>query len=299
MPSALDNRPLNFEEFEGRLGQVLYVSATPGPYEMQKAGGVVVEQVIRPTGLMDPRVDVRPVKGQVDDLLAEIRIRAERGERVLVTTLTKRMAEDLTEYYHDLGVRVRYLHSDIETLERVRILRDLRKGEFDVLVGINLLREGLDLPEVSLVAILDADKEGFLRSSGSLIQTVGRAARHVEGMAILYADQDTDSMKVALGETNRRRAIQEAYNREHDITPESVRKNIGELLSSVYEHDYAPIPEVAESPEERYRSLEELEREIKVLEKQMREAAKALEFEKAASIRDRIKSLRASEFGLR
>jgi excinuclease ABC subunit B len=299
MPSALDNRPLNFEEFEGRLGQVLYVSATPGPYELQKAGGVVVEQVIRPTGLMDPKVDVRPVKGQVDDLLAEIRIRAERGERVLVTTLTKRMAEDLTEYYHDLGVRVRYLHSDIETLERVRILRDLRKGEFDVLVGINLLREGLDLPEVSLVAILDADKEGFLRSSGSLIQTVGRAARNVEGTAILYADQETDSMKVAIGETNRRRALQEAYNREHGITPESVRKNIGELLSSVYEHDYAPIPEVAESPEERYRSLDDLEKEIKVLEKQMRDAAKALEFEKAASIRDRIKNLRASEFGLK
>jgi excinuclease ABC subunit B len=299
MPSALDNRPLNFEEFEGRLGQVLYVSATPGPYEMQKAEGVVVEQVIRPTGLMDPRVDVRPVKGQVDDLLAEIRIRAERGERVLVTTLTKRMAEDLTEYYHDLGVRVRYLHSDIETLERVRILRDLRKGEFDVLVGINLLREGLDLPEVSLVAILDADKEGFLRSSGSLIQTVGRAARNVEGTAILYADQETDSMKAAMGETNRRRALQEAYNRENGITPESVRKNIGDLLSSVYEHDYAPIPEVAESPEERYRSLEELEREIKALEKQMREAAKALEFEKAASLRDRIKGLRVSEFGLK
>jgi excinuclease ABC subunit B len=299
MPSALDNRPLSFDEFEGRLGQVLYVSATPGPYEMQKAGGVVVEQVIRPTGLMDPRVDVRPVKGQVDDLLAEIRVRAERGERVLVTTLTKRMAEDLTEYYHDLGVRVRYLHSDIETLERVRILRDLRKGEFDVLVGINLLREGLDLPEVSLVAILDADKEGFLRSSGSLIQTVGRAARNVGGTAILYADHETDSMKVAMGETNRRRALQEAYNRENGITPESVRKNIGELLSSVYEHDYAPIPEVAESPEERYRSLDELEREVKVLEKQMREAAKALEFEKAASLRDRIKSLRASEFGLK
>jgi excinuclease ABC subunit B len=299
MPSALDNRPLNFDEFEGRLGQVLYVSATPGPYELGKAGGVVVEQVIRPTGLMDPRVDVRPVKGQVDDLLAEIRVRAERGERVLVTTLTKRMAEDLTEYYHDLGVRVRYLHSDIETLERVRILRDLRKGEFDVLVGINLLREGLDLPEVSLVAILDADKEGFLRSSGSLIQTVGRAARNVEGTAILYADHETDSMKLAIGETNRRRAIQESYNRENGITPESVKKNIGELLSSVYEHDYAPIPEVAESPEERYRSIDELEREIKVLEKQMREAAKALEFEKAASIRDRIKTLRASEFGLK
>ena len=255
LPSALDNRPLNFEEFEGRLGQVIYVSATPGPYELQKAGGVVVEQVIRPTGLMDPELDVRPVKGQVDDLLAEIRARAAKGERVLVTTLTKRMAEDLTEYYHDLGVRVRYLHSDIETLERVRILRDLRKGEFDVLVGINLLREGLDLPEVSLVAVLDADKEGFLRSAGSLIQTIGRAARNVAGRAILYADQETDSMKAAMGETNRRRARQEEYNREHDITPETIKKSIGELLSSVYEHDYAEIPEVEEEPEARYRSL--------------------------------------------
>jgi excinuclease ABC subunit B len=299
MPSALDNRPLSFEEFEARLGQVVYASATPGPYELQKAGGVVVEQVIRPTGLMDPQVEVRPVKGQVDDLLAEIRLRAARNERVLVTTLTKRMAEDLTEYYHDLGVRVRYLHSDIETLERVRILRDLRKGEFDVLVGINLLREGLDLPEVSLVAILDADKEGFLRSAGSLIQTMGRAARNVQGLAILYADQRTDSMKAAMGETSRRRVRQEAYNRENGITPESIKKNIGQLLSSIYEADYAAIPEVAETPEERYRSLDDLEREIKVLEKQMREAAKALEFEKAAKVRDRIKTLRAREFGLK
>ena len=299
LPSALDNRPLNFDEFEQRLGQILYVSATPGPYELQKAGGVVVEQVIRPTGLMDPKVDVRPVKGQVDDLLAEIRIRAARGERVLVTTLTKRMAEDLTEYYHDLGVRVRYLHSDIETLERVRILRDLRKGEFDVLVGINLLREGLDLPEVSLVAILDADKEGFLRSGGSLIQTIGRAARHVEGMAILYADKETDSMKTAIGETNRRRTLQAAYNEEHDITPESIRKNIGDLLSSVYEADYVGVPEVAETPEERYRTVEDLDKEIRALEKQMRESAKALEFEEAARLRDRIKELRAREFGLK
>jgi excinuclease ABC subunit B len=299
LPSALDNRPLNFEEFEGRLGQVIYVSATPGPYELQKAGGVVVEQVIRPTGLMDPELDVRPVKGQVDDLLAEIRARAAKSERVLVTTLTKRMAEDLTEYYHDLGVRVRYLHSDIETLERVRILRDLRKGEFDVLVGINLLREGLDLPEVSLVAVLDADKEGFLRSAGSLIQTVGRAARNVAGRAILYADKETDSMKAAMGETLRRRVRQEQYNREHDITPETIKKSIGELLSSVYEHDYAEIPEVAEEPESRYRSLTDLEAEIKALEKQMREAAKALEFEKAAEIRDRLRKLRAKEFGLK
>jgi excinuclease ABC subunit B len=299
LPSALDNRPLSFDEFEGRLGQVLYVSATPGPYELQKAGGVVVEQVIRPTGLMDPQLEVRPVKGQVDDLLAEIRDRAEKGQRVLVTTLTKRMAEDLTEYYHDLGVRVRYLHSDIETLERVRILRDLRRGEFDVLVGINLLREGLDLPEVSLVAVLDADKEGFLRSAGSLIQTVGRAARNVEGRAILYADQVTESMKAALGETVRRRTIQEAYNREHGITPESIKKNIGDLLSSVYEHDYATIPEVEEEPEVKHRSLDDLEAEVKSLEKQMREAAKALEFEKAAELRDRIRKLRAREFGLK
>jgi len=299
LPSALDNRPLNFEEFEQRLGQVLYVSATPGPYELQKAGGVVVEQVIRPTGLMDPVVHVRPVKGQVDDLLAEIRLRAERNQRVLVTTLTKRMAEDLTEYYHDLGVRVRYLHSDVETLERVRILRDLRKGEFDVLVGINLLREGLDLPEVSLVAILDADKEGFLRSAGSLIQTIGRAARHVEGTAILYADNRTDSMKKALDETSRRRAIQEAYNAEHGITPESIKKSIGDLLSTVYEADYVGVPEVKETPEERYRTVEDLGKEIKVLEKQMREAAKALEFEQAAQIRDRLKALRARELTLK
>ncbi len=299
LPSALDNRPLSFDEFEARTGQLLYVSATPGPYELQKSRGVVVEQVIRPTGLMDPQIEVRPVEGQVDDLLAEIRVRTEQGHRVLVTTLTKRMAEDLTEYYHDLGVRVRYLHSDVETLERVRILRDLRKGEFDVLVGINLLREGLDLPEVSLVAILDADKEGFLRSGGSLIQTMGRAARNVEGMAILYADKVTDSMRVAMDETNRRRSLQEAYNREHDITPESIVKNIGELLSSVYEHDYASIPEVEEEPEERYRSLEDIAAEVKALEKQMRQAAKALEFEKAAQIRDRVKVLRAREFGLK
>jgi excinuclease ABC subunit B len=299
LPSALDNRPLSFEEFEQRVGQAVYVSATPGPYELQKAGGVVVEQVIRPTGLIDPPVSVRPVKGQVDDLLAEIRMRVAANQRVLVTTLTKRMAEDLTEYYHDLGVRVRYLHSDIETLERVKILRDLRKGEFDVLVGINLLREGLDLPEVSLVAILDADKEGFLRSGGSLIQTMGRAARHLEGLAILYADKMTDSMKFAIGETNRRRGIQSAYNEEHGITPETITKHLGELLSSVYEADYVGVPEIEETPEERYRSIDEIEKEIKVLEKTMREAAKALEFERAAQIRDRIKNLRSREFGLK
>jgi len=298
LPSALDNRPLDFEEFESRLGQVLFVSATPGPYELQKTQGVVAEQVIRPTGLMDPVVHVRPVKGQVDDLLGEIRIRAARGERVLVTTLTKRMAEDLTEYYHDLGVRVRYLHSDVETLERVRILRDLRRGEYDVLVGINLLREGLDLPEVSMVAILDADKEGFLRSSGSLIQTMGRAARNVEGTAILYADRETDSMKVAIGETLRRRELQGAYNEEHGITPESIKKNIGDLLASVYEADYVTVPEV-ETPEERFQSMEDMDKEIQGLEKQMRAAAKALEFEKAAEVRDRIRSLRSQEFGLR
>jgi len=299
MPSALDNRPLSFEEFEERVGQRVYVSATPGPYEMQHTGGAVVEQVIRPTGLMDPVVLVRPVQGQVDDLLAEIRARASRGERVLVTTLTKRMAEDLTEYYHDLGVKVRYLHSDIDALERVRILRDLRRGEFDVLVGINLLREGLDLPEVSLVAILDADKEGFLRSGGSLIQTIGRAARNVAGTAILYADQVTESMRTALDETERRRGLQAEYNAANGITPETVRKGIGELLASVYEADYPEIPAVAEAPEDRYRTLEELEAEVQALERQMREAAKALEFERAAELRDRIKTLKAREFGLR
>jgi excinuclease ABC subunit B len=298
LPSALDNRPLNFEEFEQRLGQTLYVSATPGPYELQKAQGVVVEQVIRPTGLTDPPVDVRPVKGQVDDLLAEIRIRVDKQQRVLVTTLTKRMAEDLTEYYHDLGVKVRYLHSDVETLERVKVLRDLRKGEYDVLVGINLLREGLDLPEVALVAILDADKEGFLRSAGSLIQTIGRCARNLDGRAILYADKMTDSMKKAIEETNRRRTIQQVYNAEHNITPESIKKNIGELLSSVYEADYVGVPDLEDGPEERFKSLEDLEKEIKKTEKRMREAAKALEFEKAASLRDRLKTLRSREFGI-
>jgi excinuclease ABC subunit B len=299
LPSALDNRPLNFEEFEQRIGQVVYVSATPGPYELGKAAGVVVEQVIRPTGLIDPPVEVRPVQGQVDDLLAEIRARVAKDQRVLVTTLTKRMAEDLTEYYHDLGVRVRYLHSDVETLERVRILRDLRRGEFDVLVGINLLREGLDLPEVGLVAILDADKEGFLRSGGSLIQTIGRAARNVEGTAILYADKMTDSMKYALDETGRRRKIQEAYNAEHGITPESVKKQLGELLSTPYEADYAGVPEVEAPPEERFRSVEDIEKRLKVLEKQMREAAKNLEFEKAAELRDQVRELRREEIRLK
>src|SRR5579864_9649585 len=275
LPSALDNRPLNFGEWEARAGQIVFVSATPGPYELSKSQGVVVEQIIRPTGLIDPPIDVRPVKGQVDDLLQEIRGRVERKERVLVTTLTKRMAEDLTQYYQELGVRVRYLHSDIETLERVQILRDLRRGEFDVLVGINLLREGLDLPEVSLVAILDADKEGFLRSSGSLIQTSGRAARNVNGRVIMYADKETDSMRAAINETGRRRALQEAYNIEHGITPQSIVKQIDDVLSSVYERDYlAPPPVEAE----RFRTQAELDAHIAQLQQDMRAAATNLDF---------------------
>jgi excinuclease ABC subunit B len=297
LPSALDNRPLNFEEWEARVGQVIFVSATPGPYELEKAGGVIVEQIIRPTGLLDPAVEVRPVRGQVDDLLQEIRATVARGERVLVTTLTKRMAEDLTQYYQELGVRVRYLHSDIETLERVEILRDLRRGEFDVLIGINLLREGLDLPEVSLVAILDADKEGFLRSGGSLIQTIGRAARNVNGRAILYADVVTESMRHAIAETERRRAIQEAYNREHGITPASIVKHIDDVLSSVYERDYVTVPLVREEPET-FRTPEELEARIAALQAEMKTAAANLEFEKAARLRDRIRALKSRELGL-
>ena len=295
LPSALDNRPLNFEEWETRVGQLMYVSATPGPYELRQSGGAVVEQIIRPTGLLDPVIDVRPVRGQVDDLLGEIRDRASRSERVLVTTLTKRMAEDLTQYYQELGVKVRYLHSDIDTLERIQILRDLRRGEFDVLVGINLLREGLDLPEVSLVAILDADKEGFLRSGGSLIQTVGRAARNVNGRAIMYADRITESMQHAINETERRRRIQEAYNIEHGITPTSIVKGIDEIMTSIYERDYVTVPlEEAEG----FRTHGELEAHIQSLQAQMKAAAANLEFEKAAKLRDRIKQLRSKDLGL-
>jgi len=292
LPSALDNRPLTFEEFERRTNQVIYVSATPGPYELTKSGGVVVEQVIRPTGLTDPEVEVRPVRGQIDDLLHEIRLRAEKNERVLVTTLTKRMAEDLAEYYTEVGVRCRYLHSEVETLDRIKILRGLRRGEFDVLIGINLLREGLDLPEVSLVAILDADKEGFLRSGDSLIQTIGRAARHINGRAILYADVMTDSMKRAIGETNRRREIQVRYNVENDITPQSIIKPVDMTLVAIAEGDYVPIPEeeaeelVPEDPEK----IAEL---IAKLEAEMREAAKRFEFERAAELRDKARELRA------
>src|ERR1700734_21071 len=296
LPSALDNRPLTFEEFEHRVNQAIYVSATPGPYELTKSAGVVVEQIIRPTGLIDPQVEIRPVKGQVDNLLEEIRERAKKNERVLVTTLTKRMAEDLSEYYSEVGVRCRYMHSEIETLERIKILRDLRKGEFDVLIGINLLREGLDLPEVSLVAILDADKEGFLRSWGSLIQTIGRCARHLRGRAILYADRMTDSMKRAIDETLRRREIQTAYNPENGITPESIVRPLDMTLAGIIAADYTDLTgsEAEGMPE--FKSQEELDSYIVKLESDMREAAKRFEFEKAAKLRDTIKELRTKEF---
>ena len=297
MPSALDNRPLTFEEFEHRTNQVIYVSATPGPYELTKTGGVVVEQVIRPTGLVDPEVEVRPVKGQVDDLLEQIRLRTARNERVLVTTLTKRMAEDLAEYFAEVGVRCRYLHSEIETLERVRILRDLRRGEFDVLIGINLLREGLDLPEVSLVAILDADKEGYLRSATSLIQTMGRCARHIEGRAILYADRMTDSMRQAIGETSRRRAKQETYNRDHNITPQSIIKSVDMQLARIIEADYLTVP-ADEAVIGEITSEAQMVQAIAQLETQMREAAKNFEFERAASMRDRIRALKQRDLGV-
>jgi len=297
LPSALDNRPLNFEEFVERTRQTLYVSATPGPYELDLVKGRVVEQVIRPTGLIDPEVEVRPVRGQVDDLMGEILSRAQRKERTLVTTLTKRMAEDLTRYYHELGLRVRYLHSDIDTLERVEILRDLRKGKFDALIGINLLREGLDLPEVSLVAILDADKEGFLRSSTSLIQTFGRAARNVAGKAILYADRVTESMAAAIAETNRRRQLQQDYNRRHNITPQSIQKRIDEVLASVYERDYLDYTRLAEE-KDIYLSAKKRQERLSELEKMMKEAARNLEFEKAARLRDELAKLKKRELEL-
>src|ERR1700747_3609376 len=296
LPSAMDNRPLRFEEFESRTGQIIYVSATPGPYELTKSAGVVVEQIIRPTGLIDPVVEIRPIKGQIDDLLAEIRDRAKRNERVLVTTLTKRMAEDLAGYYTEVGVRCRYMHSEIETLERVKLLQGLRRGEYDVLIGINLLREGLDLPEVSLVAILDADKEGFLRSAGSLIQTIGRCARNLNGRALLYADRMTDSMKHAMDETNRRRAIQTAYNEEHGITPESIVRPLEMSLASIVAADYADLTSVEKSGIPDFKSQEELDAFIAKLESDMREAAKKFEFEKAAKLRDTIKELRTKEF---
>ena len=295
LPSARDNRPLKFEEFEARVNQTIYVSATPGPYELTKSAGVVVEQIIRPTGLIDPEVEVRPIRGQIDDLLAEIRERAAKNERVLVTTLTKRMAEDLAGYYSEVGVKCRYMHSEIETLERVKLLRDLRKGEYDVLIGINLLREGLDLPEVSLVAILDADKEGFLRSAGSLVQTMGRAARHVNGRAILYADNMTDSMKQAMGETARRREVQRAYNEENGITPTSVVRSADMSLAQILKADYADLTEETDTLPE-FKSQQELDTYIGNLESDMREAAKKFEFEKAAKLRDLIKELRTKEF---
>jgi excinuclease ABC subunit B len=292
LPSALDNRPLTFEEFENRVNQVIYVSATPGPYELTKSSGVVVEQIIRPTGLVDPDVEVRPIKGQVDDLLNEIHKRAAANERVLVTTLTKRMAEDLSEYYTEVGVRCAYLHSEIGALDRMKILRDLRRGEFDVLVGVNLLREGLDLPEVSLVAILDADKEGFLRSSGSLIQTMGRAARHLNGKAVLYADVYTDSMRRAIEETNRRRTIQQQYNEENQITPQSIIKPIDMSLVAIAEGDYVTVPVEPEDPMEEM-TPQQREKFIGELEESMRDAAKKFEFEKAAQLRDRIRALKS------
>jgi excinuclease ABC subunit B len=296
LPSAMDNRPLKFDEFENRVHQTIYVSATPGPYELTKSAGVVVEQVIRPTGLVDPEVEIRPVKGQIDDLLGEIRTRAERGERVLVTTLTKRMSEDLAGYYTEVGVRCRYMHSEIETLERVKLLAGLRKGEYDVLIGINLLREGLDLPEVSLVAILDADKEGFLRSTGSLIQTMGRAARHLEGKAILYADRMTDSMRRAIGETDRRRTVQKAYNEEHGITPQSIINKMDMGLAEIMKAEYGDLSEEETATLPKFKTQEELDDFLAKLETEMREAAKKFDFERAAKLRDAIKELREKEF---
>lgn len=297
LPSAFDNRPLTFKEFERCVNQAIYVSATPGPYERGKSAGVIIEQIIRPTGLTDPVITVKPAKGQVDDLLGEIRKKVSRGERVLVTTLTKRMAEDLTEYYNELGVKVRYLHAEVDTLERTEIIRDLRLGKFDVLIGINLLREGLDIPEVSLVAILDADKEGYLRSHTSLIQTAGRAARNIAGEVIMYGDIITESMRKAIDETNRRRRIQEEYNRTHSITPVSITKGIPETLYEISEGDYYTIPAVKEEMEE-YIPESRLSSILKSLEREMKEAAKKLEFERAAEIRDRIKRLKEKGMGI-
>lgn len=297
LPSALDNRPLNFEEWKSKVGQLVFVSATPGPYEISMSDGVVVEQIIRPTGLLDPVIEIRPVKGQIDDLLAEVRQRATCSERSLVTTLTKRMAEDLTKYYQELGVRVRYLHSDIDTLERVEILKDLRRGVFDVLIGINLLREGLDLPEVSLVAILDADKEGFLRSSGALIQTSGRAARNINGRVIMYADVETGSIRTAIDETQRRRKIQQAYNEEHGITPTTIIKEIDGVIGKVYEGDYVTVSRLQDE-QESFRSQAELDGKIAELQSEMQIAAANLEFERAAQIRDRIKNLQLPGAGI-
>jgi excinuclease ABC subunit B len=293
LPSAMDNRPLSFDEFEKRIGQTIFVSATPGPYELKKTEGEVIEQIIRPTGLLDPRIEVRPVRGQIDDLLEECRKRAERNERVLVTTLTKKMAESLSEYFAEVGVKVNYLHSDVDTLDRIKILRDLRRGEFDVLVGINLLREGLDLPEVSLVAILDADKEGFLRSQRSLIQTIGRAARNSDGLAILYADKITDSMRTAIDETVRRRDVQEEYNEKHGITPTTIVKPIEATLVTAYEADYFKVPVNLESYDEY--SAAQLEETISKMELEMREAARNMKFEQAAEFRDRIKYLKTRQ----
>lgn len=297
LPSALDNRPLNFEEFESRVNQVIYVSATPAEYERMRSGDSIVEQIIRPTGLIDPAIQVRAAENQVDDLLGEIRLRVESGERVLVTTLTKRMAENLTEYYQERGVRVKYLHSDIKTIARTEIIRDLRRGEFDVLIGINLLREGLDIPEVSLIAILDADREGFLRSARSLIQTCGRAARNLNGKVIMYAAARTDSMKKAIAETGRRRRRQTAYNKEHGITPSSIKKNITDILGSIYEADYVALPIIAEKKED-YLSPKELIRKLKRLEKQMKRLAKEYKFEDAATVRDEWLHLQEKELGL-
>ena len=298
LPAALDNRPLNFQEFESRINQVVHVSATPADYELQQAGGAFVEQVIRPTGLIDPPIEIRPAAGQVDNLLHEVRLTVAKGDRVLVTTLTKRMAEELTNYYKELGVRVRYLHSDIDTIERMQILRSLRLGEFDVLVGINLLREGLDLPEVSLVAILDADKEGFLRSARSLIQTCGRAARNVDGRVLMYADQVTRSMQACLDETERRRIKQLAYNAEHGITPETVKKGMRSILESIAEKDYVTPPVVADVEEIYGIELREIPKLIRKMRKEMLAAAKELDFEKAAELRDRIKQLEEAELKL-